>query len=408
MSPDSSGTSIVSSDLPRPWKNQLWFSNWIQAAASTLRLTAGLNSSRVISSSETLRALGSCRSGGFSGLIRFGLMLRENADLFEPIPGSFRSFQVPSGSRAVSASLGGSSIPFLRIGTEVSNRLKSRRSSRSDSRFSAFSGVVGSWYHCFFLFTRPKTRCMARADNDLFTGSSPPRPLLRRPYPNVYRSNTDRCRGTPIRPAKTRERSAAALAHVRADRPRPAAGRGERVLRGVVDRHAIRDRQPLDRPRDIPGGRIGGVGECGRGVVAAGTDRVLVARAVELLRGQAMEGAVVAAQVAVEPRERVVEGDALAEAARRQDVGHVRVLEMGRAAQRDLHRVGAGSGQLLEGARLRLRIGGRLHRRRVEEVLGVDAERGRRERRLGGAAGGEAAVGHLVAALAGGGCEVVP
>src|SRR3954462_15984034 len=55
----SIGTSIVSSGLPRPWKNQLWFSNWIQAAASTLRVVAGLNSSRVISSRETLRALGS-------------------------------------------------------------------------------------------------------------------------------------------------------------------------------------------------------------------------------------------------------------------------------------------------------------------------------------------------------------
>src|SRR3954453_15724770 len=152
-SPWSSGTSIVSSALPRPWKNQLWFSNWIHVAASTLRLTAGLKKSRVISSSETLRALGSWRRGGFSGLIRFGLMLRENALLFEPIPGSFRAFHVPSGCRATSTSGGGSSIPFLRIGTEVSNRLKSRRSSLSDSRLSAFSGVVGSSYHLRFLLT---------------------------------------------------------------------------------------------------------------------------------------------------------------------------------------------------------------------------------------------------------------
>jgi hypothetical protein len=50
---------MTSSGLPRPWKNQLWFSNWIQAAASALSVSAGLNFSRVISSSETVRGLGS-------------------------------------------------------------------------------------------------------------------------------------------------------------------------------------------------------------------------------------------------------------------------------------------------------------------------------------------------------------
>src|SRR3712207_9478483 len=56
------------------------FRNWIQAAARMLRFVAGWNSLRGMSSSETLRALGSCSRGGFSGLIRFGSMLRVKDD----------------------------------------------------------------------------------------------------------------------------------------------------------------------------------------------------------------------------------------------------------------------------------------------------------------------------------------
>jgi len=42
-SPGSSGTSIDASALPRPWKNQLWFSNWIHAAARMFSVVAGWN-----------------------------------------------------------------------------------------------------------------------------------------------------------------------------------------------------------------------------------------------------------------------------------------------------------------------------------------------------------------------------
>ena len=58
-SPSTGGTSITSSGSPWPWKNQLWFSNWIHAAASEFSVLAGLNASRVISSSDTSRGLGS-------------------------------------------------------------------------------------------------------------------------------------------------------------------------------------------------------------------------------------------------------------------------------------------------------------------------------------------------------------
>ena len=50
---------MTSSASPRPWKNQLWFSNWIHAAASALSVSAGLKVSRVMSSSETSRGFGS-------------------------------------------------------------------------------------------------------------------------------------------------------------------------------------------------------------------------------------------------------------------------------------------------------------------------------------------------------------
>src|SRR3954453_21775891 len=166
-SPCSSGTSSTSSLLPRPWKNQLWFSNWIHAGARTFRVVAGWNSWRVMSSSETFLALGSCKRGGFSGLMRFGSTLRVNSLPFEPISGSFRSFHLPSGRRAVRASFGGSSMPCLRIGVEVSNRFRSRRSSRSDRRFSALSPVVGSSYQARFLLTRLKTPRRTLLESDL-------------------------------------------------------------------------------------------------------------------------------------------------------------------------------------------------------------------------------------------------
>src|SRR4051812_905029 len=171
----SSGTSSTSSGLPRPWKNQLWFSNWIHAAASTFRVVAGWNSCRVMSSSETFRALGSWRRGGFSGRIRFGSTFRVNALSVDPMSGSFRSFHLPSGRRAFSASSGGSSIPCLRIGVEVPNRFMSRRSSRSDKRFKAFSPVVGSSYQARFLLTRLNTPRRTLLESDLLTASPPAR-----------------------------------------------------------------------------------------------------------------------------------------------------------------------------------------------------------------------------------------
>src|SRR5690242_1563437 len=94
-------------------------------------------------------------------------MLRVNAVPVEPISASFRSFHFPSGRRAVSASGGGSSSPCLRIGVPVSNRLRSRRSRRSDSRLSAFRLVVGSSYHCRFLLTLLNTAWSARFGSDL-------------------------------------------------------------------------------------------------------------------------------------------------------------------------------------------------------------------------------------------------
>src|SRR3954465_2927947 len=163
----SSGTSSTSSGLPRPWENQLWFSNWIHAAASTFSVVAGWNSCRVMSSSETFRALGSWRRRAFSGRFRFGSTLRVKALSVDPMSGSFRSFHFPSGRRAVSASSGGSSMPCLRIGVEVSNRFMSRRSSRSESRFSALSPVVGSSYQAPFRLPRLNTPRRTLLESDL-------------------------------------------------------------------------------------------------------------------------------------------------------------------------------------------------------------------------------------------------
>src|SRR3954452_5994027 len=169
-SESSIGTSIVSSGLPRPWKNQLWFSNWIQAAASALSVVAGLNVSRVISSSETLRALGVWRRGGFSGLIRLGSMLCVNSRPTEPMSGSSRSFQRPSGRRALSASGGGSSVRafFSRLG--LSNRFLSRRSRRRASRFSAFRLTVGHWYHWRLRLALLNVLDRTRTGSGLLTG----------------------------------------------------------------------------------------------------------------------------------------------------------------------------------------------------------------------------------------------
>src|SRR3954452_14191042 len=173
-SESSIGTSIVSSGLPRPWKNQLWFSNWIQAAASALSVVAGLNVSRVISSSETLRALGVWRRGGFSGLIRLGSMLCVNSRPTEPMSGSSRSFQRPSGRRALSASGGGSSVRgfFSRLG--LSKRFLSRRSSRSDSRLSDLRLTSGSSYHWRVRVILVKPFESARAGSALLISADPP------------------------------------------------------------------------------------------------------------------------------------------------------------------------------------------------------------------------------------------
>src|SRR6058998_3356986 len=99
-------------------------------------------------------------------------MLRENAVPVEPMSGSSRSFQRPSGWRAFSTSDGGSSSPCLRIGVPVSNRLRSRRSSLSESRLSAFSPTVGISYHCRLRLSLENTECSARLGRDLLTGLS--------------------------------------------------------------------------------------------------------------------------------------------------------------------------------------------------------------------------------------------
>ena len=84
---------------PSPWKNQLWFSNCNQAAASALMMPAGLNSSRAIK-----RRLITRGSGSSSRLVSVTVFasgtLRPKPDPLEPIQGSFRSFHVPSGVRA--------------------------------------------------------------------------------------------------------------------------------------------------------------------------------------------------------------------------------------------------------------------------------------------------------------------
>src|SRR4051794_3839373 len=183
-SPSRSGTSMTSSGSPWPWKNQLWFSNWIHAAASEFSVVAGLNVSRVMSSSETSRGLGSMSRGSFSGLMRSGGMLRVNWVPAAPMSGWSRSFQRPPGVRAVRTSGGGSSP--LRPLPNSPWRLRSRRSSRAARRFRACSPTSGSSCHWRPRFTRAKTECSTRRGIDVF-----PEATLGGGYPWLRTSKAD-------------------------------------------------------------------------------------------------------------------------------------------------------------------------------------------------------------------------
>src|SRR5215467_5533163 len=62
----ASGSSYVWSGSPSPWLNQSLTMNWIQVAASMLRVVAGWNAVRVSSSLLTVLGLGDIRRAGDS------------------------------------------------------------------------------------------------------------------------------------------------------------------------------------------------------------------------------------------------------------------------------------------------------------------------------------------------------
>src|SRR5215813_6703528 len=79
-----------------PWVNQSWTWNWIQAAARTLRVVAGMNVSRVISFRLISRGLGCRRPGSGSARARAGSTFRPKRVRALPMAGSARSLYVPS------------------------------------------------------------------------------------------------------------------------------------------------------------------------------------------------------------------------------------------------------------------------------------------------------------------------
>ncbi len=79
-----------------PWPNQSWFSIWIQQAASTLRLVAGLKVSRFKRRRLTSLGLGSISRGIGSGAVASGGALRPKRLPTMPISGSAGSWYEPS------------------------------------------------------------------------------------------------------------------------------------------------------------------------------------------------------------------------------------------------------------------------------------------------------------------------
>ena len=86
-SPGSSATTTDSSGELSPWLNQSWFWNWIQAAASTLSVVAGLKLSRTSSLVLTVRGLGVMSLGGSSGTVMPSGWLRPKRAPAMPIRG---------------------------------------------------------------------------------------------------------------------------------------------------------------------------------------------------------------------------------------------------------------------------------------------------------------------------------
>ena len=100
-SSSASGSSNGFSGTLLPWLSQSCTSNWSHAAASTLTIVAGLNSSRVRSFRLTRRGFGSSSCGSGSGKVLASGTLRPKRWPIIPIAGWERSFQLPSDVRSV-------------------------------------------------------------------------------------------------------------------------------------------------------------------------------------------------------------------------------------------------------------------------------------------------------------------
>ena len=86
-----------SSGVFSPWPNQSWFWNWIQQAASTLSVVAGLKVSRFSSAGADLaRARAPSARGIGSGAVASAGALRPKRLPTMPISGSVGSWREPS------------------------------------------------------------------------------------------------------------------------------------------------------------------------------------------------------------------------------------------------------------------------------------------------------------------------
>src|SRR6516165_8323977 len=113
--------------------------NCNQAANKTLTVSAGMNLPRASNSRLITRGFGSYRLGGCSPKVCGSGALRPNRALVMPIQVFDRSLNVPSAVRQsrTSKSRGGTEFGGA---VSVSNRLRQRKSTRNDNKFTTATG----------------------------------------------------------------------------------------------------------------------------------------------------------------------------------------------------------------------------------------------------------------------------
>src|SRR5208337_2172958 len=150
--------------------------NCSQAANKTLTVSAGMNLPSASNSRLITRGLGSYRLGGCSPKVCGRGALRPNLALVMPIQVFDRSLNVPSAVRQwrTSKSGGGAGLGGA---VSVSNRLRQRKSTRSDNKFTTATGN-GRRYHTSQRLITRKTAAISPSKK--LATITPPLALLRR------------------------------------------------------------------------------------------------------------------------------------------------------------------------------------------------------------------------------------